>query len=277
MSKPSADQWLAFKSPSFTIRYCLKGNPDSKHLLVFLNGVFHGADSWLKQQRYRPFKHDYGLLFIDYPGCGESAGTTWQAFHYDELTAALHSLITQLNFQHRSLIGYSLGGMLALSLVNQYPTSWHSMVMLNSAAEISQKGQRMLRAVIQQLQAKVLPEQVFANVYPWFFSDDYLAKLTGFEANVLQKYQHNNRDITGLSRFLDACRQRQTTCHIPRQLPCLQIACDGDILCPPALQRAMQRANPQLQHVMFNKDTHVANIELHPEVNRHIQHFLESL
>lgn len=277
MYKPAPPSWQTYASRHFALRYQLQGNAQSPHLLIFLNGVFHGADSWLKQQRYRPFKQTYRLLFIDYPGCGESAGTTQQDFHHDELIGALHGLVQQLGVSRNTLVGYSLGGMLALDLVNQYPDSWHSLIMLNSAAEISPKGQKMLLAVMQQLQAGVSPEHVFANVYPWFFSDDYLSKLAGFEHNVLQKYQHNNRDITGLSRFLQACRQRKVQWQIPSHLPCLQIACEGDIICPPALQRAMQQANPQLTHTMFEKDTHVANIELHSEVNHRIHHFLESL
>ncbi|MFO6423454.1 alpha/beta fold hydrolase [Motilimonas sp. KMU-193] len=261
---------------TLTLDYQLRGMLTSPHLLVFFNGLFHGESSWVKQQRCGRL-NDKLMLFIDYPGCGQaSLDSTAASFSFDDIARALQGLIEhiqqQRHIQTSHFIGYSLGGMLANRVASLMATPPDSLSFINSAPSIGLKAHWLIHNVLQMLSAKLEPEILFSQVYPWFFSEQYLNKIKGMSEYVLKSYVDYNHDLTGLARFLTACLTQR---HPPElsTIPSLMISCDGDPLFPPEVVNPWHRY-PQLTPQTLNLSSHVANLEASTQVNLWLGDFI---
>ncbi|MCE2595228.1 alpha/beta hydrolase [Motilimonas cestriensis] len=287
----------ATQSPNLPLQYNLKGNQASTVTLVFLNGLFHGEASWVKQQRYQGFKNCQHL-FLDYPGCGGNQLTEQQQyFTFSDIANAIVELIQHLALERVMLVGYSLGGMLALEMAKQWPAHTtlpnhqaprlEKIVLINSADQISIKGQWMMKNVQHMLELSIPLPTLFSQVYPWFFSDDYLQKLDSMSEYVLQSYANYNQDSQGLTAFLHACHRRHASDgngsqSAPAQhseqavltIPILVITCSGDPLFPPNITTAFCQQKANITQVDLELQSHVANLEAAAAVNRHIEQFI---
>jgi pimeloyl-[acyl-carrier protein] methyl ester esterase len=88
--------------------------------LVFLHGWGQSAQVWYPQQQTFPHAH-----FMNLPGHGgEADSTTW-----------MEALAKQLPQQPCTLVGWSLGGMLAMQLAITYPEKVKSLVLVSSTAK----------------------------------------------------------------------------------------------------------------------------------------------
>lgn len=266
---------MIFNTEKFKLAYQIEGNRESTRTLVFLSGIFHGQASWLKQTRFRYFKQNYRMVFVDYPGCGDSAVGIVQPFEYQDILQSLMELINELGSDDITLVGYSLGGIIGMDLVHQQPQKFKRMILINSAHEISHKGRMMTQNVGQMLQQGVSSELIFANVYPWFFSEPYLRQLEDLHATVLQRYCEYNHNRQTLLYFLQAIRKRdhhKSLTELP--IPSLMIGCSEDTICTFEQQQILFDANPNMQWALLEQRTHVANVENHQQVNKLIQTFL---
>ena len=260
-------------TPCLPLRYVIKGQRDAPTTLVFLNGLFHGESAWIKQQRFSGFSHCQ-MLYIDYPGCGNNAlNNAQQHFTFADLALAVHDLIEHLMLSQVILIGYSLGGMLALEIAHLFPQRITRLVLLNSADEIGIKGQWLMQNVISLLTQRVPLTTVFSQIYPWFFSDAYLKKLHNMHEFVLKNYTDYNADRQGLLAFLAACQRRKCR-EYSLEVPVLLIDCTGDLLFPPDVVAAFTQHSPWIVRVSLPAQTHVANLECAAEVNRLINNFI---
>ncbi|MDO6525543.1 alpha/beta hydrolase [Motilimonas sp. 1_MG-2023] len=287
----------ATQSPHLPLQYNLKGNQASKITLVFLNGLFHGEASWIKQQRYQGFQN-YKQLFLDYPGCGgNQLSSQQQDFTFSDIANAITELLQYLSLERVILVGYSLGGMLALEMAKQWPAQTaqpnlhtphlEKIVLINSADRISIKGQWMMKNVQQLLNLDIPLPTLFSQVYPWFFSDEYLLKLDSMSDYVLQSYANYNQDSQGLTAFLHACHRRQNCDGNTRQstpaqpneqavlsIPMLLITCSGDPLFPPSITTVFCQQSANITQIDLELQSHVANLEAAVAVNRHIEQFI---
>lgn len=257
--------------------YELKGNLDSPHLLVFFNGLFHGESSWVKQQRCSELNTKL-MLFIDYPGCGLAhLEPNTGRFNFDDITFALLTLVKYIQNQHQikttHFIGYSLGGMLANHMCNLMPTPPASLTFINSAPTIGLKAHWLINNVLLMLQANIAPEIIFSQVYPWFFSEQYLQKIKGMKEYVLNSYVDYNHNLTGLTQFLHGCLGQQHTAKLTA-IPSLMISCDGDPLFPPEVLKPWLEHSPQLDHRSLSLSSHVANLEASKQVNIWLKEFI---
>ncbi|MCE2570355.1 alpha/beta fold hydrolase [Motilimonas eburnea] len=258
--------------------YKLKGNLDSPHLLVFFNGLFHGESSWVKQQRCRKLSQ-MRMLFIDYPGCGNAAlAPHINHFDFDDIAFAILALIEQVQQQGATqtthFIGYSLGGMVANRLCELMAQPPHSLTFINSAPSIGEKAHYLIDNVLLMLRAKLAPELLFSQIYPWFFSDLYLQKIKGMKAYVLNSYVEYNQDLAGLGQFLQACLNQD---HTPKlsPIPSMMLSCDGDPLFPPEVLTPWLEQSPCLEHHALRLSSHVANLEAPNQVNTWLAEFIQ--
>nr|WP_274602111.1 alpha/beta hydrolase [Vibrio sp. S9_S30] len=241
--------------------------------MVFMNGIFHGEPSWIKQSRFPFFKTAHRQVFIDYPGCGESR--VFSEFSYDQLCDAIAGLLQELTLPNITLVGYSFGGILSLELAKRNPHLIRQLVMVNSAIDISLKGKKMMANVKHMLETDVPLATIFQGTYSWFFSDDYLEQLEDFQTQIVQRYVEYNHNRHSVISFLNAIGDRTSANTLPLTMPALLVGTEGDVICPPKLQKALIDSNPTFEWACLPLDTHAANIEAHALVNQTIRAFLE--
>ncbi len=101
--------------------------------LVFLHGW--GVDMRLWRQQTEYFSSQYPVMTIDLPGHGQTA---WQDLSFEEMTRDLNGILETLGFQGITVVGSSLGGLIALKLWELFPARIRRMVWVGCLPKFSQ-------------------------------------------------------------------------------------------------------------------------------------------
>jgi 2-succinyl-6-hydroxy-2,4-cyclohexadiene-1-carboxylate synthase len=98
--------------------YLASGNPDNP-TLVFLHGFMGDGRDWLPIAQY--FEKDYYCVMPDLPGHGKNLKLEIdQVLGYDSLAKGLLRLLKTIDSDQVTLIGYSMGGRIALYFAIQH-------------------------------------------------------------------------------------------------------------------------------------------------------------
>ena len=131
--------------------------PKSDYQLVWFHGFMGSSKDWLGEIS-SPFS-DYTNIYIDLPGHGQSRlmGTeTYQA-----LLTGLKDQLLQLNAKKTILIGYSMGGRVALHFQHLFPEWVHAFVGLSTAPGLRSQEEREQRQAADEGLIHKLREQGF--------------------------------------------------------------------------------------------------------------------
>lgn len=116
-------------------------NPTKTRSLIFLHGFMGSLNDW---EGIAPYLPEYKLILIDLPGHGESKllgpNTT-----FEDLLEELHTFIQKLQLQAPSLVGYSMGGRIALSLACKFATLFSSLIIESANPGLKTKTERSYR------------------------------------------------------------------------------------------------------------------------------------
>ena len=91
----------------------------NKPYLVFLHGYNGNSKSWAYQFRF--FKEKYSLITIDFPGFGRSENM--EDSNMFRVADMIYRFLKNNNIINFSLVGHSMGGMLAQVISAKYPES----------------------------------------------------------------------------------------------------------------------------------------------------------
>tara|TARA_B100000579_G_scaffold118827_1_gene95611 strand:- start:665 stop:1495 length:831 start_codon:yes stop_codon:yes gene_type:complete len=98
-----------------------KGKP----YLVFLHGYNGNSKSWAYQFNY--FKNKFSLIAIDFPGFGGSE--TMSDPDMCKVSGLIHRALKSINVDRFSLLGHSMGGMLAQIISTNYSESVEKLIL----------------------------------------------------------------------------------------------------------------------------------------------------
>jgi len=98
--------------------------------LVFIHGAQNDHSVWSLQSRYFAF-HDYNVFAPDLPGHGASAGQAPGSI--EALSAWLAAFMDAAGIQQASLIGHSMGSLIALETARTVPGRVHRLALLGNA------------------------------------------------------------------------------------------------------------------------------------------------
>jgi 2-succinyl-6-hydroxy-2,4-cyclohexadiene-1-carboxylate synthase len=105
---------------------------------------------------------EFCCLTVDLPGHGQTQVLNSAGYSMAALAPALLNLLHQLNFGPCHLVGYSMGGRLALSLVSQFPAQFSSVFLLSASPGLDTTAKRMVR----QHQDAVLAASLVSEDWP---------------------------------------------------------------------------------------------------------------
>ena len=125
-------------------------------------------------------------------------------YHLDRVAVDIVDLLDQMDLDVAHLLGYSMGGRLALSLALRYPQRFRSLILESASPGIASDSEREAR----RLNDNALADQIEANGIEWFA--DYWERLPLWEtqrrlpADVLesQRQQRLQNCATGLANCL---------------------------------------------------------------------------
>ncbi len=100
--------------------------------LLFLHGW--GVDKRIWRQQAKFFSQYYRVMTIDLPGHGKS---TWRKISLELIVRDLKAILETLQFQEVSIIGSSLGGLVALKLYEIFPDGIKRLIFVGAMPKFS--------------------------------------------------------------------------------------------------------------------------------------------
>ncbi|MEW6411456.1 MAG: 2-succinyl-6-hydroxy-2,4-cyclohexadiene-1-carboxylate synthase [Candidatus Zixiibacteriota bacterium] len=115
----------------------------SKHALLFLHGFMGSSLDW--QDIADCFAEKYGIIALDLPGHGQTVATTDDDYTMPRCASGIVDLLHDLNITRTHLIGYSMGGRLALYLATHYPKLVDKVIVESASPGLKTQQERSAR------------------------------------------------------------------------------------------------------------------------------------
>ena len=149
------------------MNYAVEGNGEKT--IVFIHGLSDSLEYWrVLSSRLRD---DYRIVSYDIRGHGNSQ---YEPFTIDLLVDDLYNLLLKLNIEKTSLIGFSMGGNIALSFAMKYPDIADRLVIMSSFSECDEN----LKSKFKELKTAVSNsfEDFYDAIIHYVIMDDVFNK-----------------------------------------------------------------------------------------------------
>jgi 3-oxoadipate enol-lactonase len=225
-----------------------------RHALVFINSL--GTDFRIWDEIVAPFASRHATLRYDKRGHGLSeliAGEASMTDYANDLAA----LMDQREVKRATIIGLSIGGMIAQELYRGRPDLIASLILCDTAAKIG--TEEMWAGRIREVEAGGIEAIADGVLQRWFsadFRENRTVELAGWRAMLTR---------TPLAGYLQACgalRRADLRAHAGAiKVPTLCVVGDEDGSTPPALVRETAELIPQAKFEIIKGAGHVPNLE----------------
>lgn len=98
--------------------------------VVFVHGAEHDHSVWILQSRYLAH-HGYGVLAVDLPGHGRSAGAALASI--EDLAEWIAALLDAAGAKQAAIAGHSMGSLIALECAARHPSRVAKIALLSTA------------------------------------------------------------------------------------------------------------------------------------------------
>lgn len=139
------------------------GNPNSKEVIVFIHGALLTYKIMIM---FEPYMREYKLIFINCPSRGKSSEIERDNHTLDDYSERVYDVLSQIVTEQQlseiTVVGYSMGGMIATRLLkfNTLPIS--HLIYLNSAAKITPDGSMLARLFTSDSKRDILKDEINA-------------------------------------------------------------------------------------------------------------------
>ncbi|MBK7142945.1 MAG: 2-succinyl-6-hydroxy-2,4-cyclohexadiene-1-carboxylate synthase [bacterium] len=140
---------------------------ESKPSVLFLHGFMGNANDW--SDLAGGLSDRFRTIAVDLPGHGQSLRLAEDSYAIDGCADELIALLDQLELQKVDLVGYSMGGRIALYLAVHYPDRVEKLVLESATAGLKEKSARLERIAQDEEKAALLEKEPFAQ----FLTDWY--------------------------------------------------------------------------------------------------------
>ena len=142
------------------------GGGANKHAVMFLHGFLGCGDDWAEIAQH--LEPDYRVLAPDLPGHGGAVGLPHSAYTMD---GAADDLIQSLDIEdiHKaSVVGYSMGGRLALHLALRHPNRVERLMLLSASPGLCTDEERAARRAEDQRRADEIEVDLEGFLERWY-------------------------------------------------------------------------------------------------------------
>ena len=156
-----------------TLTYRCLGSP-AKPALVLLHGFMGSSDDWQELVKYlQDFCY---LVLVDLPGHGQSALGVNPGF--DDFSCRLDTLFTDLHLNNFSLMGYSLGGRLAMAYTCIYPDRPERLILEGAHAGLQNNDEQEQRQLSDQYWSERFNREPIEQVLEDWYQQPVFSDLT---------------------------------------------------------------------------------------------------
>lgn len=135
--------------------------------IVFLHGFSGSTQTW--SEVTFNLQNQFHVVCIDLIGHGNTtAPADYKRYRMEEQTADLESIFEQLNLKSFTLVGYSMGGRVALAYTSDYPKRVSSLILESASPGLASLEDRSNRKKSdEKLAAKIVNEGIESFVTFW--------------------------------------------------------------------------------------------------------------
>lgn len=262
---------------SSMIAYKVLGEKNKK-TIVMLEPFSSSMNSW-DDSLIMDLLKDFRLIFIDYPGIGQSKFLSNKDPDISELAKAVKNVLKNEKIKSANILGYSMGGFVAQQFANMYPDMVDSLILISTDAG----GTSAIKPQDYVVDALFNPlpdlekqgERVMKVLFPANEVDNYKIKMALI-------YQRSSPDIT--PRVFNYEKQIVSLWYLSnanqeelkgKDFKTLILSSDQDLIVPPENATILHKTLPNSKLIIFKGAGHALIYQMPSEVASAIRKFLE--
>ena len=153
--------------PEYQFNYIFIGDRQ-KPIVFWLHGFMGNCDDFMSAIEYLP---DYCCLVVDLPGHGRTEVAEDNNYQMPQVAQALIKLLNQLKIEQCILVGYSMGGRIALYLACYFPEYFRGVVLESASPGLPTLSERKRRiAKDLQLARRLTSEDFHDFLQDWYLN-----------------------------------------------------------------------------------------------------------
>ncbi|MBE8988284.1 2-succinyl-6-hydroxy-2,4-cyclohexadiene-1-carboxylate synthase [Nostoc sp. LEGE 12450] len=191
----------------YKFNYYLNINLD-KFVIVFLHGFMGNINEFDEAIKF--LAEDFSYLILDLPGHGKTEVVGGDEYYGMEPTAqAIINLLDELKIDKCHLIGYSMGGRLALYLTLKFPERFMKVVLESASPGLATEAERLERArrdvqIARKLSRSIIPTDFAAFLSNWYNQPifGYIKNHPQYDCMIESRLQNNPQELEKSLRFM---------------------------------------------------------------------------
>ncbi|MFN6485920.1 MULTISPECIES: 2-succinyl-6-hydroxy-2,4-cyclohexadiene-1-carboxylate synthase [unclassified Nostoc] len=192
---------------NYQFHYSLIGTLD-KPLIIFLHGFMGNIDEF--DEAIKLLFDEFSYLTLDLPGHGKTQVFGGNEYYTMANTAhALINLLDELKIAKCFLVGYSMGGRLALYLTMYFPERFHKVVLESASPGLPTEAERLERIKIDTQIGRKLTISIEKNDFIAFLANWYNQTIFGnlknhpeYDRMVQSRLQNDPQELDKSLRFM---------------------------------------------------------------------------
>ncbi|WP_223701921.1 alpha/beta fold hydrolase [Sutcliffiella deserti] len=224
--------------------------------IVLLHGFCGSHEYW--KYIVQDLSSFYRIIAIDLRGHGKSADSE-ESFTIEDMAKDIQQLLLQLEIEEATVLGHSLGGYVALALLDKHPELIRAIGLIHSTgapdSEEAKAGRDIAIKKINEEGMKGFIEELSLKL----FAKENKDKLSEEMEHV--KKIGCNTTVNGAEGALDAMKNRIDRQHVLKEAKCpiLLVAGKGDQIIPQ--EKTFVVEGPNVQQVLLADSGHMSMLE----------------
>lgn len=249
--------------------------PAGKPVIIFLHGFLGSSIDW--DFAVEHFKVNYQCLCVDLPGHGQTHLTDPKHYSIPNTARLLIDLLDRLQIKMANLLGYSMGGRVALYLAVHYPSNFEKVILESASPGLEDEIERKKRQEQDEQLAQVLEKKNLEQfLREWYHRPLFknLLGQPGFERMFQRRLKNDPIELAKSLRYMGVGNQESLWLRLPEiQLPVLLLAGEMDQkFCD--IARRMQKKNPGFRLAIIEDCGHTIHFENEKRFLQEVSAFL---
>ena len=226
------------------------------------------------------FSDAFYCLAIDLPGHGQTrVEGDESSYTMAKCAAGIVGLLDELKISKANLVGYSMGGRLALYLAVHYPQRWHKLIIESSSPGLSEESAKKKRWQDDQKWAAKLEQQTIQTfVSAWYRQSIFksLSKHSQFKELRTSRYHNDPVELARSLRGMSLGKQESLWNKLAKiPLPTMMIMGEHDQKYQ-KIGEEMKSIYPALVLKIIDKSGHMSHFENPHQFAQQLRIFLET-
>ncbi|MEH2204553.1 MAG: 2-succinyl-6-hydroxy-2,4-cyclohexadiene-1-carboxylate synthase [Nostoc sp.] len=191
----------------YNFNYCLNRN-DNKPIIIFLHGFIGNIHEF--DEAIKLLSEDFSYLTLDLPGHGKTEVLgDYEYYKMESVAQGIINLLDKLKIDKCHLIGYSMGGRLALYLTLYFPEHFIKVALESASPGLAIEVERLERVRRDAQIARKLSRSIIQTDFAAFLSNWYNQPIFGYIKNhpeydrmVESRLQNNPQELDKSLRFM---------------------------------------------------------------------------